>query len=46
MGATYKALWTKVKANAAARAAGHTKKRYWGLDQAPKYGSPTLTYRS
>ena len=27
VGATYKALWTKVKANAAARAAGHTKKR-------------------
>jgi putative transposase len=44
VGATYKALWTKVKANAAARAAGHTKKRYRGLDQAPKYISPTLTY--
>jgi predicted transposase len=27
VGATYKALWTKGKANAAARAAGHTKKR-------------------
>jgi putative transposase len=45
VGATYKALWTKVKANAAARAAGHTKKRYRGLDQAPKYVSPTLTYQ-
>jgi len=44
VGATYKALWTKVNANAAARAAGHTKKRYRGLDQAPKYISPTLTY--
>ena len=28
-----------------ARAAGHTKKRYRGLDQAPKYVSPTLTYQ-
>ncbi len=26
------------------RKAGHTKKRYKGLDQAPKYVSPTLTY--
>jgi putative transposase len=45
VGATYKALWTKVKANAAARAAGHTKKRYRGLDQPSKYVSPTLTYQ-
>ena len=45
VGATYKTLWTKVKANAAARAAGHTKKRYRGLDQAPKYVAPTLTYQ-
>ena len=45
MGATYKTLWTKVKANAAARAAGQTKKRYRGLDQAPQYISPTLTYQ-
>lgn len=44
VGATFKALWTKVKANATARAAGHTKKRYRGLDQMPKYISPTLTY--
>src|SRR5712691_3116913 len=44
VGATYKALWTKVKQNAAARKAGHTKKRYKGLDQPPKYISPTLTY--
>jgi len=42
--ATYKALWTKVKQNAAARKAGWTKKRYKGLDQPPKYISPTLTY--
>jgi len=44
VGATYKALWTKVKHNAAQRKAGRTKKRYKGLDQAPKYVSPTLTY--
>src|SRR4029077_11323416 len=44
VGATYKTLWTKGKANAAARAAGKTKKRYRGSDQAPKYVSPTLTY--
>ena len=45
VGATYKALWTKVKQNAIARKAGLTKKRYKGLDQAPKYVSPTLTYQ-
>src|SRR3989454_11645743 len=45
VGATYKALWTKVKQNAVARKAGLTKKRYKGLDQAPKYISPTLTYQ-
>jgi len=45
VGATYKTLWTKVKANAAARAAGKTKKRYRGLDQPPKYVSPTLLYQ-
>src|SRR5207244_2104849 len=44
VGATYKTLWTKVKHNHAARKAGITKKRYKGLDQAPKYVSPTLTY--
>jgi IS605 OrfB family transposase len=42
--ATYQALWTKVKQNAAARLAGKTKKCYKGLDQPPKYVSPTLTY--
>src|SRR6266851_1608532 len=46
VGATYKTLWTRVKQNADARRAGHTKKRYKGLDQAPKYVSPTLTYQS
>ena len=44
VGATYKTLWTKVKQNHVARKAGHTKKRYKGLDQPPKYVSPTLTY--
>jgi putative transposase len=45
VGVTYQTLWTKVKANAAARAAGKTKKRYRGFDEAPKYVSPTLTYQ-
>ncbi len=45
VGATYKGLWTKVKKNAQARSAGLTKKRYKGLDNPPKYVSPTLTYQ-
>jgi len=45
VGATYKTLWMKVKQNAAQRKAGVTKKRYKGLDQAPKFVSPTLTYQ-
>src|SRR6266851_10405819 len=45
VGATYKTLWTKAKQNAALRKAGKTKKRYKGLDQAPTYVSPTLTYQ-
>jgi putative transposase len=45
VGATYKTLWTKVKQNAAQRKAGITRKRYKGLDQAPKFVSPTLTYQ-
>jgi putative transposase len=44
VGATYKALWTNAKKNATARKAGLTKKRYKGLDNPPKYVSPTLTY--
>jgi IS605 OrfB family transposase len=44
VGATYKGLWTKMKQNAAARKADRTKKRYKGLDQPPKYVSPTLEY--
>ena len=44
VGSTYKGLWTKVKKNAAQRKRGQTKKRYKGLDHAPKYVSPTITY--
>ena len=44
VGATYKGLWTKARKNAEQRKAGRTKKRYKGLDQAPHYVSPTLTY--
>ena len=44
VGASYKGLWTKAKNNAEARRLGYTKKRYKGLDHAPKYVSPTLTY--
>ena len=44
VGATYKTLWTKVKQNATLRKAGKTKKRYEGLNTAPKYLSPTLIY--
>jgi IS605 OrfB family transposase len=44
VGATYKALWTKTRQNAEARKASLTTKRYKGLDEAPKYVSPTLTY--
>src|SRR6476659_2621568 len=45
VGATYKTLWSKVKQNSQARKAGQSKKRYKGLDQAPKCISPTLTYQ-
>ncbi|MDB9372999.1 RNA-guided endonuclease InsQ/TnpB family protein [Nodularia sphaerocarpa] len=41
--ATYKTLWTKVKQSIDAIAKGYTKKRYKGLDQAPKYVSRTCT---
>jgi len=44
VGATYKALWTKVKANAAAGAAGRIRKRYQGPVQQRKQVSLTLTY--
>jgi len=44
VGATYKGLWTKLKLNQEHRRTKRTKKRFKGLDQAPKYVSPTLTY--
>lgn len=43
VGATYKSLWTKVRQNAEAVKAGRTKKRYRGLDEAPKFRSRTCT---
>ncbi|MEM8778816.1 MAG: hypothetical protein AAGF26_08095, partial [Cyanobacteria bacterium P01_G01_bin.49] len=43
VGATYKSLWTKVKQNTEAIKSGRTKKRYKGLDQAPKFVSRTCT---
>ncbi|WP_272976369.1 RNA-guided endonuclease InsQ/TnpB family protein [Deinococcus geothermalis] len=43
--ATYKAQWTKLKQNIKAREAGFTKKRYKGLDSAPKFVSRTLEYQ-
>src|ERR1700693_4903403 len=45
VGATYKGLWTKIKKNTVARRAGRTRKRYKGLDAAPRYVSPTLEYQ-
>src|SRR5438876_1047268 len=46
VGATYKTLWTKVRQNAAARKAGHTKKRYKGLDNPPSTSLPPLPITS
>ena len=43
VGAIYKSLWTKVKQNNEAIKSGRTKKRYKGLDQAPKFVSRTCT---
>jgi putative transposase len=44
---TYKGLWTKLKQNLAHRKAGHTKKRYKGLDKSPKYVlSLDMSYRA
>lgn len=42
--ATYKGLWTKVKKNTEHRRKKITKKRFKGLDKAPKYSSPTVQY--
>jgi len=46
VGATFKTLWKKVQQNAESRKAGLTSKRYKGLDNAPTYVSPTLTYQN
>jgi IS605 OrfB family transposase len=46
VGGTYRGLWTKVRKNAVDRKSGRTKKRYKGLDQAPKFVSPTLIYNN
>jgi IS605 OrfB family transposase len=43
VGATYKSLRTKLKQNEEAIKAGHTKKRYKGLDKPPKFVSRTCT---
>jgi IS605 OrfB family transposase len=45
VGAIYKGLWTKVRKNAEARAAGLTQKRYKGQDAASRFVSPTLDYQ-
>lgn len=37
VGATYRGLWTKWYKNQEARKAGWTKRRFKGLNQAPKY---------
>jgi IS605 OrfB family transposase len=42
--ATYKGLWSKLRQNTEHRKMGFTRKRFKELDQAPHYGSPTLTY--
>jgi IS605 OrfB family transposase len=41
--ATFKSLQTKVKQNNEAIKKGHTKKRFKGLDEAPRYVSRTVT---
>ena len=43
--ATYKTQWTKLKQNISAREKGFTRKRYKGLDCAPKFVSRTLEYQ-
>ncbi|HZO73441.1 MAG TPA: transposase [Ktedonobacteraceae bacterium] len=42
--ATYKGLWTKLLKNKEHRRLKITKKRFKGLDQPPKYSSPTVQY--
>ena len=42
--ATYKGLWTKLLKNKEHRRKKITRKRFKGLDQPPKYSSPTVQY--
>ena len=42
--ATYKGLWTKLKKNVEHRRRKITRKRFKGLDKAPRYSSPTVQY--
>lgn len=42
--ATYKGLWSKLQKNAEHRRAKLTNKRFKGLDQPPRYSSPTVQY--
>jgi IS605 OrfB family transposase len=44
VGATYRGLWTKWHKNQDARRHGFTTRRFKGLDTAPHFVSPTLTY--
>ena len=41
--AAYKTLWDRAKSNAAHKSKGWTKKRYKGLDKAPKFTALTVT---
>ena len=43
VGSTYKTLWTRAKQHKSHRSKGWTKKRYKGLDKAPKFGALTAT---
>lgn len=43
--ASYKTQWTKWKQNVSVREKGFTKKRYKGLDTAPKFVSRTMEYQ-
>lgn len=43
VGATYKTLWTRAKQHKSHKAKGWTKKKYKGLDKAPKFCALTAT---
>ncbi|MEZ7821037.1 MAG: transposase, partial [Patescibacteria group bacterium] len=43
VGSTYKTLWTRAKQHKSHKAKGWTKKKYKGLDKAPKFGALTAT---